>query len=226
MQARFWQETCLGVGAEGFPCRSSRGRGRRRARGRGALSGAAGSAPVRLLGGRAGQTSSARRARGGALGGGAACDLGKGADRARKQAARSARRQRRRQHRRSDERASCVREEERAVFARRELVERLERDRLQRNRASAQPRLGLLDPSVRIRTPDMDDTGGTIDVTPFEREQLRGPEPGRGREHDHRPEERVGCTYSIFLQTDEIRYVTEFVYPTRWSPIQTTSRAR
>jgi hypothetical protein len=71
-----------------------------------------------------------------------------------------------------------------------ELVERLERDRLQRNRASAHPGLGLLDPSVRVRAPDLDDAGGTIHVPAFEREQLRGPEPGRGREHDHGPEAR------------------------------------
>jgi hypothetical protein len=36
----------------------------------------------------------------------------------------------------------------------------------------------------------MDDTGGTIHVALFEREQLRGSKPGRGREHDHRPEHR------------------------------------
>ena len=86
--------------------------------------------------------------------------------------------------------AAGVREQQRAVFPRPQLVERLERDRLQRHRASAQPRLGLLDPSVRIRPSNLDDTGGTIDVALFEREQHRGPKPGRGREHDHRPERR------------------------------------
>jgi hypothetical protein len=36
----------------------------------------------------------------------------------------------------------------------------------------------------------MDDSGGTVHVALFEREQLRGSKPGRGREHDHRPEAR------------------------------------
>src|SRR5439155_10079964 len=62
--------------------------------------------------------------------------------------------------------------------------------RLQRNRASAQPRLGALNPSVCIRTSDLDDAGGTIHVILLEREQLRGSKPGRGRKHDHRPEGR------------------------------------
>ncbi len=57
----------------------------------GALPGAARSAPVRLPRRRAGQTGAAGRARGGALGGVAACDLGQGADRGREQAARPAR---------------------------------------------------------------------------------------------------------------------------------------
>jgi hypothetical protein len=39
--------------------------------------------------------------------------------------------------------AEGVGEQQRALLPRRQLVERLERDRLQRNRASAQPRLGL-----------------------------------------------------------------------------------
>ena len=43
----------------------------------------------------------------------------------------------------------------------------------------------MLDPSVRIRPTDLDDAGGAVDVAVFEREQLRGPEPGRGREQDH-----------------------------------------
>jgi hypothetical protein len=86
--------------------------------------------------------------------------------------------------------AACVREEQQAVFPRPRLVERLERDRLQRNRASAQPRLGLLHPSARIRPSNLDDTGGTIHVALFERKQLRGSKPDRGCEHDHRPERR------------------------------------
>jgi hypothetical protein len=83
-----------------------------------------------------------------------------------------------------------VREQQRAVVPQRELVERLERDRLQRYRASAQPGLGVLDPSVRIRASDLDDAGGAINVALLEREQLRGSKSGRGREHDHRSERR------------------------------------
>src|SRR3954463_3679675 len=37
---------------------------------------------------------------------------------------------------------------------------------------------------------NLDDAGGTIDVALLEREQLGGPESGRGRETDHRPEHR------------------------------------
>jgi hypothetical protein len=36
----------------------------------------------------------------------------------------------------------------------------------------------------------MDQAGGAIYVAMLEREQLRGSESGRGREHDHRPERR------------------------------------
>src|SRR5207245_1916165 len=60
-----------------------------------------------------------------------------------------------------------VREEQRAAFPQPHLIERLECDRLQRNRASAQPRLRLLDPSVRICPSDLDDTSATIDVALF-----------------------------------------------------------
>jgi hypothetical protein len=63
-----------------------------------------------------------------------------------------------------------VREEQQAVLPRPELVERVDRDRLQRNRAPAEPRLGVLDASVRIRPSDLDDPGRTIDVAVFERE--------------------------------------------------------
>jgi hypothetical protein len=76
--------------------------------------------------------------------------------------------------------AACVREEQPAVSSRPEFVERLDRDRLPRNRASAQPRLGVLDPSVRIRPSDLDDAGRAIHVAVFEREQLGGSKPGRG----------------------------------------------
>jgi hypothetical protein len=68
--------------------------------------------------------------------------------------------------------AACVREEQQAVSSRPEFVERLDRGRLQRNRASAQPRLGVLDPSVRKRPSDLDDAGRAIHVAVFEREQL------------------------------------------------------
>src|SRR4029077_12625500 len=43
--------------------------------------------------------------------------------------------------------------------------------RLQRNRAFAQPCLGVLNPSIRIGPSDLDHTGRTIHVAPFEREQ-------------------------------------------------------
>jgi hypothetical protein len=71
-----------------------------------------------------------------------------------------------------------------------QLIERLKRDRLQRDGASAQSRLSLLDTSVRVGPANLDDSGGTIDVALFECEQLRGSKAGRGREHDHRPEHR------------------------------------
>ena len=60
--------------------------------------------------------------------------------------------------------AACVLKQQRAIFPRPKLVERLERDRLQRHRAPAQPRLGLLDPPVRIRPSNLHDAGGAIDV--------------------------------------------------------------
>ena len=68
--------------------------------------------------------------------------------------------------------AACVLEQERAALARPNLVERLERDRLQRDRASAQPRLRVLDPSVCIGPSDLDDAGGAIHVALFERERV------------------------------------------------------
>src|SRR3954463_15984560 len=74
--------------------------------------------------------------------------------------------------------AACVRKQQRAVVPQRQLVERLERDRLQRDSASAQPCLGLLDPSARIRPSNLHYTGTTIDIALFEREQLRGSKPG------------------------------------------------
>ena len=77
--------------------------------------------------------------------------------------------------------AACVREDQQAVSSRPEFVERLDRDRLQRNRASAQPRLGVLDASVRIRPSDLDDGGRAIHVAVFEREQLGGSKASRLR---------------------------------------------
>ncbi len=69
-----------------------------------------------------------------------------------------------------------------------ELVEGLERDRLERDGASAQPRLGVLDPSICVGPSHLHDAGGTIDVTVLQGKQLGGSKPGCGREHDHRPE--------------------------------------
>src|SRR5215216_2041258 len=64
--------------------------------------------------------------------------------------------------------AACVRKQQRAIFPLSKLVERLERDRLQRHRASAQPRLRVLNPSIRIRPSNLDDTGGIVHVALFE----------------------------------------------------------
>jgi len=64
-----------------------------------------------------------------------------------------------------------VREEDR-VDRGRQPVEHLNRLCLQRHRASAQPRLGVLDPAVRERTPHVDDAGLAIDVVLLGPEQL------------------------------------------------------
>ena len=78
-----------------------------------------------------------------------------------------------------------VREENR-VLRRRETIERLKRDRLQRNGTGAQPRLCVLEPTVSECPPHVHDTGGAIDVAVLEREQLRGSKSGGGGEDDHR----------------------------------------
>ena len=70
-----------------------------------------------------------------------------------------------------DAAAARVREQDR-VLRRRKLVERLERDRLQRHGAGAQPRLGVLEPAVRVRAPHVHDAGSAVDVALLEREQL------------------------------------------------------
>jgi hypothetical protein len=51
-------------------------------------------------------------------------------------------------------------------------VERRNCLRLQRNRACAQPGLGVLDPAVRERTAHIDDAGVAVDVVLLEPEQL------------------------------------------------------
>jgi hypothetical protein len=48
-------------------------------------------------------------------------------------------------------------------------------------------RLRVLDSPVRIGALDLDDTGSTIDVAVFEREQLGGSKPSRSGEQNHRP---------------------------------------
>src|SRR5207253_10312552 len=81
--------------------------------------------------------------------------------------------------------------EQNRVLRYRETIERLERDRLQRYRTVAQACLRVLEPAVRERTPHINDSEGTIDVTVFEGEQLRGSKSGRGGEHHHRPVDRT-----------------------------------
>ena len=72
-----------------------------------------------------------------------------------------------------------------------EAVEGRERDRLQRYGAGAQPRLGVLEPAVRVRPPHVHNSESAVDVAPLEREQLRRSKPGRGCEHNHWPVDRA-----------------------------------
>jgi hypothetical protein len=74
--------------------------------------------------------------------------------------------------RKVDVASARVRKQQWTLSPRPQLVERFERDRLQRDRASAQPGLGLLDPPVRVRPPDLYDTCCPVDVAVLEREQL------------------------------------------------------
>src|SRR5437868_10545197 len=68
-----------------------------------------------------------------------------------------------------DPTAARVREEDR-VYRVRQAVERLNGLRLQRHGARAQPRLGVLDPTVRVRAPYVDDAKLTVDVVLLEPE--------------------------------------------------------
>jgi hypothetical protein len=58
--------------------------------------------------------------------------------------------------------------------------------------ADAQPNTqqAMISPAPRGSLHGRIAAGGTIHVALLEREQLRGSKPGRGREHDHRPEGR------------------------------------
>src|SRR6266542_4920905 len=68
-----------------------------------------------------------------------------------------------------------------------ELVERCERDRLQRHRADAPLGLRALDPAVSECATDVDDSCFEVDVTLLERHPLAGPQSGRGRDEYRRP---------------------------------------
>jgi hypothetical protein len=80
-------------------------------------------------------------------------------------------------------------EEKWRLETRREAVERLERDRLQRDGAQAGLGLGALQATVGEGMADVDDADLTVDVTALERDPLPGPKAGRRREDDHRPED-------------------------------------
>src|SRR5437870_11047029 len=72
-----------------------------------------------------------------------------------------------------DATASRVREEDR-VLRWWEPVKRLKRDRLERDRSRAEPRLGVLESAVRVCPPDVDNARDAINVALLERKQLRG----------------------------------------------------
>jgi hypothetical protein len=73
------------------------------------------------------------------------------------------------------------------VVRRRQPVEGVERLRLQRDRARAQPRLRVLEPAVRVGATNVDGTKLAVNVALVEPKQLRRSQPCRGREDHHRP---------------------------------------
>jgi hypothetical protein len=68
-----------------------------------------------------------------------------------------------------------------------ELVERCERDRLQRHRTDARFGLRALDPAVSEGATDVGDSCLPVDVALLERHPLARPQSGRGREEYRRP---------------------------------------
>lgn len=68
------------------------------------------------------------------------------------------------------------------------MLDRFERDRLQRYRSAARLRLRAFQPALCERAVDVDDPRRLqVAVPPFEREPFGGTEPGGGREDHHRP---------------------------------------
>src|SRR5215210_1260600 len=83
--------------------------------------------------------------------------------------------------------AAGRREEQLTLTVGSELVERCERDGLQRHRADAPLGLRALEPAVSERATDVDDACLAVDVALLERHPLAGPQSRRGREDDRRP---------------------------------------
>jgi hypothetical protein len=71
--------------------------------------------------------------------------------------------------------AAGRREEKLTLTVGSELVERCERDRLQRHRADAPLGLRALEPAVSERATDVDDSCLAVDVALLERHPLAGP---------------------------------------------------
>jgi len=83
-----------------------------------------------------------------------------------------------------------IRKQDPVLWAR-QAGECLERFRLQRHGAVAEPCLRALEPAVGIRASHVDDAGPAIDVARLESEELRWPQSGRGGEDDNRPVHRT-----------------------------------
>jgi hypothetical protein len=66
------------------------------------------------------------------------------------------------------------------------LLERVERDCLERHGADAALGLGALDPAVAERPPHVEDTGVPVDIALLEGDPLPRPQAGRRREHHER----------------------------------------
>src|SRR5215211_8667196 len=83
--------------------------------------------------------------------------------------------------------AAVRREEQLTLTVGSELVERCERDRLQRHRADAPLGLRALEPAVSECATDVDDSCLMVDIALLERHPLAGPQSRRGREEYRRP---------------------------------------